>query len=179
MTLNSLLFDESVNQTSFVIDADDTTPAVLTPSGVSFDIEALVSKRGNSDGGKVPTPYLPYFDATSRYVAKSFFKEHSPYHRDYSSEVLTTIPTYHFLKELRRQLAGDAASFEFSPAEQRLYDKFLLWQTDALVETGDTLIALQNLDQWLVDEITGATHPVVSQEYADTHPWVKTMNKVN
>ena len=107
--------------------------------------------------------------------AANLIKEVEPYYREYdSNNNLIVIPSRHFLVGLRRQLAGDIdpTTSTFSPMEQQFYTEFQEWQMGA-VKTGDLLIALEYLDDWLVDELAGNSHPKLNRNYDNTHKWNK------
>lgn len=110
------------------------------------------------------------------FLAKDLFKESEPYSKEYDiNGVLSIYINLHFLAELRRQLSGVQAigTSTFSNSEAKFYVEFQEYLND-VPKTGEVALALEALDDWLIEEITGATHNVLDREYAATHKWNKT-----
>ena len=110
------------------------------------------------------------------YVAKKFFKEHSPYYREFTEEgALSILPTYHFIIEVRRHLSGEIqnGSSDFSPEEDKFYYKEYVPWVDGTTKYGEILLAVKALDKWLTDEVLLEEHPELNRNYEDWHPWVK------
>ena len=148
---------------------------------------ALESITSRSLCGGTLSPIIRYGDVqnkisigtASAHIAKNYFKESSPYYREYDAEGnLEVIPTWHFLVELRRQLSGCGAegTSTFSPEEKVFYEEFQEWQM-GVTKYGELLIALEYLDDWLVDEITGTAHPELNRDYSESHPWYKILER--
>ena len=109
------------------------------------------------------------------FLARDLFKESVPYYREYNDGVLEIYITYHFLRELRRQLSGDIEidTSTFSPEEDTFYLEYQEY-TEGITKYGELLLALDTLDKWLVDELQGITHPTLERDYSATHKWNKT-----
>lgn len=109
------------------------------------------------------------------FLARDLFKESVPYYREYNDGVLEIYITYHFLREIRRQLSGDIeeGTSTFSREEIAFWNEYQEFSED-VVKTGELLLALQTLDQWFIDEIQVIKHPRLERSYSDTHPWRKT-----
>jgi len=108
------------------------------------------------------------------YKARDLFRESEPYYKQYDENgTLIIYPTYHFLRELRRQLSGEATDTgAFSPAEITFYKEFIEYQ-EGVSKTGTLLLALETLDNWLVDEIQENIHPELDRDYTSDHKWSK------
>ena len=71
----------------------------------------------------------------------------------------------HFLKELRRQLSGDALYSNFNLEEENLYETF----QEAELGTpmfGDMELVTRALDEWLITELTNGEHHEI--QFSDT-----------
>jgi len=112
------------------------------------------------------------------FLAKDLFKESNPHYVAYEVDELSVHMTYHFIRELRRQLSGDAevGTSTFSPEELTFYEEYQDWTLGG-VKAGSLLVALEALDTWLVDELVGNTHPELDRDYDITHPWRKTLER--
>ena len=108
-------------------------------------------------------------------AAKNVFKENLPYSREYDENGNLKIHmNLHFLKEARRQLAGNIAdgTSTFSVYESKFWNDFIDYQNDG-VKTGETLLAVQALGQWFKDEIMDVPHEDLNRNYGRTHKWRK------
>ena len=106
------------------------------------------------------------------YLAKTSFREHPPYYREFVGETLYVFPTYHFITEFRKEASGDVVESTFSDIENAFYKEYQEY-TEGVVKEGETLLAVETFDKWLVDELTGVPHPDLNRDYAPTHKWVK------
>lgn len=108
------------------------------------------------------------------FVARDLMKESVPYYREYDDTGLVIRPTYHFIRELRRVLSGDAdvSTSTFSPDEWVFYAEYQDW-IEGTVKEGELLQALNALDKWLVDEVTNTPHTVLNRDYGIDHKWNK------
>jgi len=97
------------------------------------------------------------------FMGKSGTKEHVPF----VVEAGVTKLNFHYIKEVRHLLSEEVTTNAFSHSEQMEYDKFLNYMDNG-VETLEALL----LEQWLLDEIQGITHPTITREYKKgVHPW--------
>ena len=108
------------------------------------------------------------------FIARDVFKESVPFYREYGVDGVSILPTFHFLRGLRRQLSGDIefGTSTFSPEEDTFYQLFQDWSLGTIVD-GELLIAVEALDQWLVDEVTETAHPEFMRDYLEGHKWYK------
>lgn len=111
------------------------------------------------------------------YVAKDLFKEHMPYYKEFDETGEVPFITYHFLKEIRRQLSGESAYTVFSPEELSFYEAYVDYNDSINSSITIEQKALEVLDKWLVDEITGAPHLVIDRTFSPTHKWNKTKKR--
>jgi len=118
-------------------------------------------------------------DTAAMFLAKDLTKESSPYSKQYDGNgVMSVYMNLHFLTEARRQLAGEGiAASTFGPSEKLFWKEYNESQ-EGIVKTGELLIALTAFDQWLIDELTGVTHPVLNRNYEESHKWNKTYEQV-
>ena len=142
--------------------------AVSSLSGASCGRDTVSNSRIGDKENRISTGTFAV------YIAKSAYREHHPYYKDYTDNILTLLPTYHFLSELRRQFSGTIASNEsmFSQEEQIIYDAYNDWVFGGVYE-GEVLQALETIDKWLVDEIQQLDHPELNRDYTSTHKWSK------
>ena len=112
------------------------------------------------------------------FLARDLFKESAPYYKEYDDNGLTVFITYHFLRELRRQLSGDIVdgTSTFSPEEIRFYNEYQEY-SNGVTKSGELLLAFEALDTWLVDELMGVGHTTVNRGYSISHPWRKTLER--
>ena len=110
------------------------------------------------------------------FLARDLFKESIPYYKEYNDTGLVIYITYHFLRELRRQLSGNIVdgTSTLSPEETTFYNEYQEYQ-DGVIKQGELLLACISLDTWLVDEVQGKAHPILDRDYSITHPWSKTL----
>ncbi len=141
----------------------------------------------NLDGATLK-PLLRYGDLENKisigtagaFLARDLFKESTPYYREYAEDgTLIPRPTYHFLRELRRQLSGDAeeGTSTYSPKEILFFNKYIAHVNETEVFTGEDLLALQELDKWIIDELTNTPHEQINREYSPTHKWAKILKR--
>lgn len=162
MTLRSLLFVEDVDQSS------------LFARGNELQGSTLGSVRWEGDSSNRIS-----VASAAVSLSKAQFKANSPYYMAVVNDDLILYPTFHFLKELRRQLSGNVLGDEslFSDTEQLLYEQYQEWAYDTSTYSDsndqELVLALETLDKWLVDEVQNITHPELNREYKDIHPWVK------
>ena len=115
------------------------------------------------------------FASGSVHASTNVLKDYVPYSRDYDENGVSTIFfNFHFLKELRRQLSGTTTESYFSPIEQSFYDDWNEW-TSGAEKSGELAKALEALDQWLLNEVTGVENPLVSRIYEKSHKWRRIM----
>ena len=112
------------------------------------------------------------------FLARDLFKESTPYYKEYDDTGLVIYITYHFLRELRRQLSGDIVdgTSTFSHEEASFYNEYQEW-ADGVVKAGELLQAIETLDAWLIDELQGNAHHILNRDYSVTHPWRKTLTR--
>jgi hypothetical protein len=142
-----------------------------------------ITKRGLCGGTLAPV--LREGDLENRisigtagvYLAKDFTKDSSPYTRGTIEGVLTVYPSYHFLIELRRHLSGDVLIPNFSPAEELFYSQYQGY-TEGVLYIGELLVALDALDKWLTDEVSGVAHPELTRSFSTTHKWYKLETRI-
>ena len=109
-------------------------------------------------------------------AAKNVFKENMPYSREYDENGnLQIYINLHFLKEACRQLTGNIAdgTSTFSIYESKFWNDYIEYQNDT-PKSGETLLAIQALDQWFSDKIMGLPHNDLNRTYGLTHKWRKT-----
>lgn len=181
MNIRELLFDPEVDQVALVEDCGSNYLGFAKPSGEDIDLEAISSKKGSLCGGGInhikfigDVENKVSIGSTGVFNSRDLFKDSVPYYKNDELSSLEVIPSYHFIRELRRQLSGDIApgTSNFSPVEEVFYTDYNEY-VDGIVKDGETLVAVMALDKWLVDELTGTLHPALDRSYTDTHPWMK------
>jgi len=134
---------------------------LLAPRGSSVN-ELILNLRNDVSAGTAGV-----------YIAKAILGEHLPYLFETRDTTTVLIHNFHFLAETRRQLAGTATEYNFSPKEQLHYDNYIMY-SDGEVLTGEDLVAVTALDKWLVDEVQDKEQLVPTRVYEKgVHPWRK------
>ncbi len=115
------------------------------------------------------------------FLAKDRFKEGKPYSKVYDTEGnLSLHINLHFIAEVRRQLSGteEEGTSTFNTSESTLWHHYIDYQND-IIKYGEILLAVETLDAWLIDELTGASHDALNRDYSSTHKWRKTEEYVH
>lgn len=87
------------------------------------------------------------------YSAKSILSLHTPFIIYTNTDNIRVVSLdFHFVSELRRQLSGEAVA-GFSPKEQQFYTDYQTWVDGGTISNADTLLAVQALDLWLIEEV--------------------------
>ena len=134
--------------------------------------------------GSTLKPKLRYGDLQNRislgtagvFLSKDRFKVSNPYSKEYDQDGnLTIYLNLHFLKEMRRQLSGEwtEGTSTFSSAEKTFFEDYQEYQL-GVSKLGDTLFAVNALDDWLLEEIMGTTHNTLDRTYTVDHKWRNT-----
>ena len=161
MLLKDLLFSPDVEQDTLLSCAGSLYGANISSISRKGDLSNRIS-----------------LGSASVFVAKELTKESLPYYRERTDGVVTSIlPQYHFLSELRKQLSGEVTVSEFSVEEETFYTEYQEY-TEGVVKTDELLLAIEALDKWLVDEVTGVAHPELIRDYGSTHQWVKLEERI-
>lgn len=150
-----------------------------------IDSTSISSNKGGSCGGSL-NPLKRIGDLENKisigtagaYLARSLVRESVPYYREYNDNGLVIYITYHFLTELRRQLSGTISegSSNLSHEEEAFYSEYRDWSEGA-DKVGELLLAVQTLDEWIIDELTGIAHPELNRDYTVNHKWRKTESR--
>ena len=181
MNIRELLFDPNIDQVALVEDCGSNYLGFAKPGGEATDLEAISSKKGSLCGGGVnhikfigDVENKVSIGSTGVFNSRDLFKDSLPYYKNDELTALEVIPSYHFIRELRRQLSGiiETGTSGFGPIEEVFYKDYIE-HVDGDTKYDETLIAVLALDKWLVDEVTGTLHPAIDREYTDTHPWMK------
>lgn len=181
MTIQSLLFNSDIDQVSLVEGCARPDLTFADFGGNAVELDKITSMDGALCGATLSpirrigdTENTISLSTAGAFLAADMFKENSPYYKEYNDGVLEVIPTWHFLIELRRQLSGDIeeGTSTFSPKEKKFFEDFQLWQLGTIYN-GEYLTALEYLDDWIIDELTGAIHPTLQRDYGDNHKWNK------
>ena len=103
---------------------------------------------------------------------------HSDIRPTYQGTYTSAYINLHFLLELRRQLSGVIAdgTSTFSSSEIQFYLDYQEF-TAGVVKRGNVLIAVKELDNWLLKELAGEAHPMLERDYSTTHKWRKTLTR--
>jgi len=180
MLVNDVLFNNVLDRKKVICSNTD----IITKTSSMFSQDVALKNMANPAlcGGNIKS-FLNIgnlqnaisVSSVGTFNTANLIKENPPYYKEYDVDgTLKVIPTFHFLVELHRQLAGaiEDGTSTFSPEETQFYLDFQEWQMGA-VKTGDLLTALEYLDDWLVDELVGNSHPKLNRNYDNTHKWNK------
>lgn len=129
------------------------------------DIESI-SREGDLQN-------LTSIGTTAVYTAKVLFRENTPYEIEYIKGSMIIVFNIAFLKELRRQLSGEAVSSNFVPKSQIVYDQYLLYIDGIIPQDEIDALVVEALNKWIVDEVQELEHPYASRVFSETHKWNK------
>ena len=103
---------------------------------------------------------------------------HSEIRPTYNTTFIDIYINLHFLLEFRRQLSGDIAegTSTYSKAEEVFHQDYAEF-TEGITKRGDTLLAVEELDSWLIDELIGVPHGMLNRDYSNSHKWRKTRTR--
>ena len=161
MQLKDFLFSPDVELESIAINS----------AGASLGSSTNIIKRIGDKENRIS------IGTAGAYMAKMAFREHAPYYREYTEGVLSILPAYHFLKEVRRQLSGTVTDSTFSDIEEAFYKEYQEYVAGT-VKTGEILLAVETFDKWLMDELQGNEHPTLNRDYTPTHKWMKLEERI-